>query len=83
MPALLNYPIDTLEITPDYLRDIKHGIKDRVGYLCFSFHGGAMSTPQCQDLLSAYQQLQAADIDVICLMGGEDIPALAEGLVEV
>lgn len=72
IPALLDYPIDTLESTPEYLRDIKHEIIDRVGYLYFSFHGGAMSTRQCRELLSAYQRLQNVDIDVICLMGGED-----------
>lgn len=69
---LIDYPVDLLEITPEYIRDIKVEIIDRVGYLYFSFHGGAMSTRQCRELLSAYQQLCTADIDVICLMGGED-----------
>ncbi|WP_105102869.1 enoyl-CoA hydratase-related protein [Microbulbifer pacificus] len=69
---LLDYPVDTVDTTPEYIRDIRVEIINRVGYLYFSFHGGAMSTRQCQELLSAYRQLQDSDIDVICLMGGEE-----------
>lgn len=69
---LLNYPVDTLEVLPAHIREIDVEIINRVAYLYFSFHGGAMSTQQCRELLAAYQQLKVADVDVICLMGGEE-----------
>jgi putative two-component system protein, hydrogenase maturation factor HypX/HoxX len=43
-----------------------------VGYLEFSFPGGAMSTDQCRRLLAAYRQAQASPVRVIVLGGARD-----------
>lgn len=45
---------------------------DKVGYLYFNFHNGAMSTRQCQLLLKAYNEVKEKDVNVIVLMGGDD-----------
>jgi putative two-component system hydrogenase maturation factor HypX/HoxX len=45
--------------------------KDRVAYLYFNFHNGAMSTAQCIRLKYAVEYLQHA-CEVLVLMGGED-----------
>lgn len=44
----------------------------KIAYLYFNFYNGAMSTKQCQMLLTEYQQLAKSDADVIMLMGGND-----------
>jgi putative two-component system hydrogenase maturation factor HypX/HoxX len=46
--------------------------EQKIAYLYFNFYNGAMSTSQCQTLLSEYQQLAKSDVDVIILMGGND-----------
>jgi len=46
--------------------------KNKIAYLYFNFYNGAMSTKQCQALLTEYQQLATSDADVIMLMGGND-----------
>ncbi len=43
-----------------------------VGYLEFSFPGGAMSTGQCRRLLAAYRHAQARPVRVIVLGGPRD-----------
>jgi putative two-component system hydrogenase maturation factor HypX/HoxX len=43
-----------------------------VGYVEFSFPGGAMSTGQCRRLLAAYQHAQARPVRVIVLGGQRD-----------
>ena len=43
-----------------------------VGYLEFSFPGGAMSTSQCRRLLAAYRHAQARPVRVIVLGGPRD-----------
>ena len=44
-----------------------------VGYLEFSFPGGAMSTGQCRRLLAAYRHAQARPVKVIVLGGRRDM----------
>ena len=46
-----------------------------VGYLEFSFPGGAMSTGQCRRLLAAYRHAQARPVKVIVLGGPRDLVA--------
>ncbi len=46
--------------------------QNKIAYLYFNFYNGAMSTKQCQLLLSEYKQLLKSDVDVIMLMGGND-----------
>ena len=43
-----------------------------VGYLYFDFYNGAISTDQCQRLLSAYKKALTYPTKVLVLMGGED-----------
>jgi putative two-component system protein, hydrogenase maturation factor HypX/HoxX len=45
---------------------------DGVGYLEFSFPGGAMRTGQCRRLLAAYQHAQSRPVQVIVLGGRRD-----------
>jgi putative two-component system hydrogenase maturation factor HypX/HoxX len=44
-----------------------------VGYLAFSFPGGAMSTGQCRRLLAAYEHARARPVRVIVLGGPRDV----------
>jgi putative two-component system protein, hydrogenase maturation factor HypX/HoxX len=44
-----------------------------VGYLEFSFPGGAMSTDQCRRLLDAYRHAQSRPVHVIVLGGHRDV----------
>jgi len=46
-------------------RQISYRESGAVGYLEFSFPGGAMSTGQCQSLLAAYRHAQARPVKVI------------------
>ncbi|WP_045223292.1 enoyl-CoA hydratase-related protein [Methyloterricola oryzae] len=45
---------------------------NKVGYLHFNFHNGAMGTEQCQRLQQAYLAVRSRDIKVLVLMGGTD-----------
>ncbi len=45
--------------------------RDRVAYLCFNFHNGAMSAKQCIRLKYAFEYLKE-ESDVIVLVGGMD-----------
>lgn len=51
---------------------IRYEEADGVGYLYFDFYNGAMSTGQCQRLLTAYRKACARPTRIIVLMGGED-----------
>ena len=56
---------------PTY-QEISYREDGGVGYLEFSFPGGAMSTRQCRRLLAAYRYAQARPIRVIVLGGRRD-----------
>ncbi len=53
-------------------QQISYRERDRVGYLEFSFPGGAMSTGQCRRLLAAYRHAQSRPVRVIVLGGRRD-----------
>jgi putative two-component system protein, hydrogenase maturation factor HypX/HoxX len=53
-------------------QQISYREADGVGYLEFSFPGGAMSTGQCRRLLAAYQHAQSRPVQVIVLGGRRD-----------
>jgi putative two-component system protein, hydrogenase maturation factor HypX/HoxX len=63
-----------LTIRPDRrtYQEISYREADGVGYLEFSFPGGAMSTGQCRRLLAAYRYAQARPVRVIVLGGPRD-----------
>jgi putative two-component system hydrogenase maturation factor HypX/HoxX len=54
-------------------QEISYRESDGVGYLDFSFPGGAMSTDQCRRLLAAYRHAQARPVRVIVLSGAADL----------
>ncbi len=53
-------------------QEISYREADGVGYLEFSFPGGAMSTGQCRRLLAAYRHAQGRPVRVIVLGGTRD-----------
>ncbi|MCU7854002.1 MAG: hydrogenase maturation protein [Candidatus Thiodiazotropha sp. (ex Monitilora ramsayi)] len=53
-------------------REIWYEESDGVGFLHFPFYNGAMSTAQCESLLTAYRAAKNRDTQVIVLMGGPD-----------
>jgi putative two-component system hydrogenase maturation factor HypX/HoxX len=53
-------------------QEISYRENGGVGYLEFSFPGGAMSTGQCRRLLAAYRHAQARPVRVIVLGGHRD-----------
>jgi putative two-component system protein, hydrogenase maturation factor HypX/HoxX len=53
-------------------QEISYREDGEVGYLEFSFPGGAMSTGQCRRLLAAYRHAQARPVRVIVLGGRRD-----------
>jgi len=53
-------------------QEISYREDDGVGYLEFSFPGGAMSTGQCRRLLAAYRHAQGRPVRVIVLGGPRD-----------
>jgi putative two-component system hydrogenase maturation factor HypX/HoxX len=53
-------------------QEISYREDGAVGYLEFSFPGGAMSTSQCRRLLAAYRHAQARPVRVIVLGGRRD-----------
>jgi len=57
---------------PDTYKEIVYQQEREIGYLYFSFYNGAMSTRQCQQLLSAYKAAKQQDTKIIVLMGGCD-----------
>ncbi len=54
-------------------REISYRESGGVGYLEFSFPGGAMSTGQCRRLLAAYRHAQGRQVKVIVLGGPRDM----------
>ncbi|MEU5418644.1 enoyl-CoA hydratase-related protein [Streptomyces sp. NPDC020799] len=52
--------------------DIRYREEGRVGFLRFSFPGGAMSTTQCRRLLAAYRYARSRPVSVLVLGGGRD-----------
>ncbi|MGV9614125.1 hydrogenase maturation protein [Nocardia xishanensis] len=53
--------------------ELRYREEGAVGYLEFSFPGGALSTRQCRALLAAYRQACARPIDVLVLGSARDI----------
>jgi putative two-component system hydrogenase maturation factor HypX/HoxX len=53
-------------------QQISYWEADGVGYLEFSFPGGAMSTGQCRRLLTAYRHAQSRPVQLIVLGGRRD-----------
>ena len=54
-------------------REISYREAVGVGYLQFSFPGGAMSTDQCRRLLAAYRHARSRPVRVIVLGGSRDL----------
>jgi putative two-component system protein, hydrogenase maturation factor HypX/HoxX len=54
-------------------QEIGYRESDGVGYLDFTFPGGAMSTGQCRWLLAAYRHAQARPVRVFVLCGAADL----------
>jgi putative two-component system hydrogenase maturation factor HypX/HoxX len=54
------------------IREIRYEERDTVGYLHFDFYNGALSSPQCERLRTAYAFACARPTRVIVLMGGAD-----------
>ncbi|MEV6999725.1 hydrogenase maturation protein [Streptomyces sp. NPDC093982] len=69
-------PEDTvpLELPPDRATwtDIRYRQHGEVGFLSFSFPGGAMSTDQCRRLLAAYRRALTRPTSVLVLGGTRD-----------
>jgi putative two-component system protein, hydrogenase maturation factor HypX/HoxX len=63
-----------LELSPDRRTwtDIRYRQRGDVGFLTFSFPGGAMSTDQCHRLLAAYESALARPTSVLVLGGARD-----------
>jgi putative two-component system hydrogenase maturation factor HypX/HoxX len=53
-------------------REIRYEERGAIAYLHFNFYNGALSTAQCERLLSAYGQARRRPTRVIALMGGPD-----------
>ena len=53
-------------------REIWYEESNRVGYLHFDFHNGAMHTKQCKRLREAYLYIRSRPIKVIVLLGGTE-----------
>jgi putative two-component system protein, hydrogenase maturation factor HypX/HoxX len=74
--ALAGVPHVPAALTPPPGRrtyqEISYREDGSVGYLDFSFPGGAMSTSQCRRLLAAYRHAQARPTNVIVLGGRRD-----------
>ncbi|WP_369204006.1 enoyl-CoA hydratase-related protein [Streptomyces sp. PU-14G] len=63
-----------LELAPERLTysEIRYRERDGVGYVHFSFPGGAMSTVQCRRLLAAYRYACTRPTRVVVLGGARD-----------
>ncbi|MGW1051476.1 hydrogenase maturation protein [Streptomyces sp. NPDC002521] len=66
-PVPLNLPADRRTWT-----DIRYRQRDDVGFLGFSFPGGAMSTDQCRRLLAAYRHALSHPTRILVLGGDRD-----------
>ncbi|MFD3703921.1 hydrogenase maturation protein [Nocardia sp. NPDC058658] len=58
--------------TRDTWSQVRYRERDGVGYLEFSFAGGAMSTEQCEQLLAAYRDACARSVSVLVLGSPRD-----------
>jgi putative two-component system hydrogenase maturation factor HypX/HoxX len=69
-------PLPELPVPPDAgwptWTDIRYREEGGVGFLSFSFSGGAMSTAQCRRLLEAYREACARPTSVLVLGGQRD-----------
>lgn len=79
LPAVREHPAplhaDTEADTHTHLRtwsDIRYREDGHVGFLSFSFRGGAMSTTQCRRLLDAYRTACSRPTAVLVLGGSRD-----------
>lgn len=54
-------------------REIWYQEANEVGYIHFNFYNGAMSTDQCKRLQHVFIEAKKRNIQVIVLMGGDDI----------
>ena len=70
LPQSEDDPTD--ETTHPGIREIRYEERGAVAYLHFNFYNGALSTAQCERLLSAYKQARRRPTRVIVLMGGPD-----------
>ncbi|MGW3497631.1 enoyl-CoA hydratase-related protein [Streptomyces sp. NPDC001020] len=71
LPPLPELPAPLEAAWPTWT-DIRYREEGSVGFLSFSFPGGAMSTAQCRRLLNAYQEACARPTSVLVLGGGRD-----------
>ncbi|UXY18152.1 enoyl-CoA hydratase-related protein [Streptomyces cynarae] len=71
LPALPELPVPPGARWPTWT-DIRYREEGGVGFLSFSFPGGAMSTTQCRRLLDAYRQACARPTSVLVLGGQRD-----------
>ncbi|MBQ0807278.1 MAG: hydrogenase maturation protein [Porticoccus sp.] len=75
LSGLLSEQLHTIQLTntdsQDY-NEIWHEREGDIVYLHFNFYNGAMSTVQCQQLLTAYIKLATSNVKAIVLMGGND-----------
>jgi putative two-component system protein, hydrogenase maturation factor HypX/HoxX len=53
-------------------QQVRYRESGAVGYVEFSFPGGAMSTSRCRQLLAAWRHAQARPVKVIVLGGPRD-----------
>lgn len=72
VPAARHAP-DAAAGLVETLTDIAYVEQDGVGWLWFSFPGGAMSTRQCRRLLDEYHRALTRDTRVLILGGGRDV----------
>ncbi|MEU2391697.1 hydrogenase maturation protein [Streptomyces sp. NPDC007369] len=75
LPALPEIPAppDTGTVAgPRTWADIRYREDGEVGFLSFSFPGGAMSTEHCRRLLAAYREACSRPTTVLVLGGGRD-----------
>ncbi|AVV44073.1 enoyl-CoA hydratase-related protein [Streptomyces sp. ID05-04B] len=73
LPPLPERPLPRLpDADPGTWADIRYREEGNVGFLSFSFPGGAMSTEQCRRLLDAYREACARPTSVLVLGGERD-----------
>ncbi|MCX5262713.1 enoyl-CoA hydratase-related protein [Streptomyces sp. NBC_00199] len=73
LPPLPEHPLPPLpEAVPGAWTDIRYREDGNVGFLSFSFPGGAMSTEQCRRLLDAYREACTRPTSVLVLGGERD-----------
>ncbi|MFJ9103164.1 enoyl-CoA hydratase-related protein [Streptomyces sp. NPDC102405] len=73
VPPLPDHPLPLLpEVRHDTWADIRYREDGNVGFLSFSFPGGAMSTEQCRRLLDAYREACERPTSVLVLGGERD-----------